>query len=924
MSGGGIARSAIFLRMQHWWHRFRDKPCLVKFAVAVSAVGAGAAFPSLIPTSATVVGVTINDLLKGVSGNCLHDIVNRFLPDHSGADSSTLNHHIELAVGNAIEEVIQELIDGRCPRISDSLPLGLVNGESPHAAIYKSLIKSEAAKVWRKMLIEETFDLDIPDPQELLVIAAKLQEDQRAAAEAGKLISVTSPFPDALDIASWRSWMMRLAVRAPSYKPVRAALDELAPVLVKRFYWHLVQVLKSDFAKNGEAYAAIQIATTHSILALARDQSRQLEAMGVNVARLATLVDSRRNSIQAHLSQDEWTKIDERFTSLKTQQSQGFEGIQKDVAVFATESQQRDVAAEYKLEAILAMLSTMQAERQLAIASGLEQIDSSVDNAVKSAIARSVNSSTDPVVLRRVYALKGDAHKALELHNHVKAIRALHPETSESLRESAAFDDAMVEGDLLAAIGKAAEATKCYQQAHELQPANRNASISLATSLHRLHGPHRAVDLYAAMALVETVIPAPGREETQDAVLLSFASLLCADLANMGDTARKVQAEEYGRRALALDDDNLGLLNNYANTFAAWDEFGEQAEAAFKSAMTLSANHFPTLLNYAQFLTRQGGRARDAESLFARAIAVDPNAWFAKNAYGVFLSGIPTRVDDAERLYKEALVLSPGNPSICWNYALLLEAQPNRSSEAEPYFSTGVLLDSHDPVKVWRYARFLVRVAGKPKEAERVFRRVLELSSNDKSKLWHIAQDTALHADLRHLAVIAYGRLRAIDQANPLPILGLVTLLLLYKHDSPEAVAIYGQLMGIGKASESPTADALRLFGSLKHVLLGQQFLRQALVVQKHGQMYREGVLYLAWLSVAFEESEFSNHAMAIIKPEVQQNHRVPFREWVAQVSSELLASGAPDADYIALLGKVLLGDSPAASLDRWNRWDSA
>ncbi|MEM7807118.1 MAG: hypothetical protein AAF561_03305 [Planctomycetota bacterium] len=221
-----------------------------------------------------------------VGGQMIANSVERvFSKDAQSPDR--LNHDVELLVGRALEGVFLELEDAK----------------SPHAKVYKTSRKHDVAETWRTMLMRGDFDADdmpAPDVEALLVAAASAKEELRRF----EMPMASVPVPTCLTEKIWRRWIIHLSNAFPlrfTELGDKAVLDELAPAIVNRFYWHLFEVLKADFADDGRAYAAIQMSSTASILALVRDHDGKLDAIADKLDEIERLAGQKAERVADRL-----------------------------------------------------------------------------------------------------------------------------------------------------------------------------------------------------------------------------------------------------------------------------------------------------------------------------------------------------------------------------------------------------------------------------------------------------------------------------------------------------------------------------------------------------------------------------------------------------------------------------------------------
>ncbi|MDX8392237.1 MAG: tetratricopeptide repeat protein [Mariprofundaceae bacterium] len=162
----------------------------------------------------------------------------------------------------------------------------------------------------------------------------------------------------------------------------------------------------------------------------------------------------------------------------------------------------------------------------------------------------------------------------------------------------------------------------------------------------------------------------------------------------------------------------------------------EAAEDYYKKASALDANNADILGNYAVFLTKQG-RPGEAEVMYKRAIEADPKHANSLGNYALFLEQ-QDRPEEAKTMYQRAIKAEPNDADFLGNYALSLEQQ-DRPDEAEAMYKRAIEADPKHANNLGNYALFLTDVRGKHDEAETLYKRAIEADPKHVNSLGNYA-----------------------------------------------------------------------------------------------------------------------------------------------------------------------------------------
>ncbi|MDQ2631637.1 MAG: tetratricopeptide repeat protein, partial [Actinomycetota bacterium] len=208
-------------------------------------------------------------------------------------------------------------------------------------------------------------------------------------------------------------------------------------------------------------------------------------------------------------------------------------------------------------------------------------------------------------------------------------------------------------------------------------------------------------------------------------------SRLLGNYAVFLDTIRKdhKRAEEYYKRALALDPDNASVLNNYALLLTRTRRDPDRAEKYYKHALTLNPDNPNPLGNYALFLDTVRRDPDRAEEYYKRALEIDSEHANNLGSYAVFLKRVRKDPDRAEEYYKRALEIDSEHANNLGNYALLLDDVRRDPDRAEEYYKRALDAEPKHANNLGNYALLLYDVRRDPDRAEEYYKRALEIDS---------------------------------------------------------------------------------------------------------------------------------------------------------------------------------------------------
>ena len=220
-------------------------------------------------------------------------------------------------------------------------------------------------------------------------------------------------------------------------------------------------------------------------------------------------------------------------------------------------------------------------------------------------------------------------------------------------------------------------AAAAFRRVLELEPGNLQARTSLATAL-REQG--RFTEALAQLRRAAESMPRPNAD-----IYLRMA----AAAAEQGDARA---AEEYNRRALDLEPQNLAALRPFAATHFNAGRYA-QAARVYRRILTIAPDDVEAHVHLAAAL-EQLGRPEQAQTVYQQALALQPNHRQALAGLALVYSG-DGRFARAVPLLRRLVTLDPADVGTHINLGVAL-AESGRPAEAALSFERALALQPHN------------------------------------------------------------------------------------------------------------------------------------------------------------------------------------------------------------------------------------
>jgi tetratricopeptide (TPR) repeat protein len=195
---------------------------------------------------------------------------------------------------------------------------------------------------------------------------------------------------------------------------------------------------------------------------------------------------------------------------------------------------------------------------------------------------------------------------------------------------------------------------------------------------------------------------------------------------------RLEDAEMALRKAIDIEPNHIGALNELGFLLAVELQRYDEAEQAFRKAIDIDAEYVLSWNNLGNLLRLCLQRYAEAEEAYKKAIKIDPNNAWSWNGLGHLLGDNLQRYAEAEEAYKKAIEIDP-NDAWAWNgFGHLLRDNLHRYAEAEEAYKKAIEIDPND-VRSWRHLGHLLRDnLHRYAEAEEAYKKAIEIDPKHK------------------------------------------------------------------------------------------------------------------------------------------------------------------------------------------------
>ncbi len=213
--------------------------------------------------------------------------------------------------------------------------------------------------------------------------------------------------------------------------------------------------------------------------------------------------------------------------------------------------------------------------------------------------------------------------------------------------------------------------------------------------------------------------------------LRNIAVLLC-------DLGRHVEAEKYGRQALAMRTDYADAHNTLSIALRSQHKLAE-AEQSCRHALKLQPDSSVFLVNLGLILNDQQ-RFTDAESTFLHAIELNPSLAEAHCGLGI-TQWKQNKLEEAESASRQALVLKP-HYAEAYNTLGCIFDQRKEYHEAEPLYRKALRSKPSYPEALQNLGK-TIESQNRFMEAEHYYRQVLEVAPNNAEAFYNLGNTLA-------------------------------------------------------------------------------------------------------------------------------------------------------------------------------------
>jgi len=476
-------------------------------------------------------------------------------------------------------------------------------------------------------------------------------------------------------------------------------------------------------------------------------------------------------------------------------------------------------------------------------------------------------TSRDPERRRAAYLASGNVDKARATHELVRGLRQVHPRLDRLQRVNDEFSDSMFEGDLLSAEGKREEAILFYERAVALKASDGFAIVALASAM---------MDRAMTTAADGQRWNVGGDRFAESMRRVGNILIPLLEAGNTPSNPAYLPAV-WAHAHLWFILARYGVANAIEESTRALMRADEAAPNDPLTLRLLGRNFY--------MFSRDPGRA---EPYFKRAIDADPGDITQMLAYALYLTGQTERTDDATAVFERCLDIDPDDPDVLEAFAFLLSRQPTNVARAELMWEHALRVSPGHAVGWGRYGGFLSSLPAGEYRAEEVYKRGLANRPNDLD-LW-----------------LAYAILLERQPGRENDAIDTFDRALVLWPNSVEV-----------KARSVMHKIVAGVFVNPEQA--GPWFVNEA-VRSKHPQLLVAG----RWLGFLYAKLGDQEEALAQLKS--LREHFGKSMWFIPQPRSiaQAVAAGHKFATWLNPLARVIGGELPLSSLERWEAWTVA
>jgi Tfp pilus assembly protein PilF len=227
------------------------------------------------------------------------------------------------------------------------------------------------------------------------------------------------------------------------------------------------------------------------------------------------------------------------------------------------------------------------------------------------------------------------------------------------------------------------------------------------------------------------------------------------------------QAEKYFKKAIEAEKPDFYSLNNYGNFLRFKRKDFEGAAYHFKKAIELNIKDVSAYISYANLLSEQFNDFDNAETLYLKALGVDPKNAIAMTSYAYFLENYRLNFDKAESYYLDSISIDPSDGYSYLAYANFLSFCRKNISKAEINFENAFSLLKNSAELFTAYATFLYYRKKDNATAEVYFDQSLLLDPNNTNTNINYAIFISTVKKDYNKAKIYFQKALKIETTNP-------------------------------------------------------------------------------------------------------------------------------------------------------------
>lgn len=194
------------------------------------------------------------------------------------------------------------------------------------------------------------------------------------------------------------------------------------------------------------------------------------------------------------------------------------------------------------------------------------------------------------------------------------------------------------------------------------------------------------------------------------------------------DKSKSIESEKAYQKALAINENNIHVLNNLGSLQAHLSK-NTEAEESYKKILSIDKNNANAWYNLGHLYQTNLFKYKEAENYYKKAIAVDEKLAFAWNNLGFLYQYHLNRYEEAEVQYRKALTIDVNLAKAWYNLGNLYKINFSKYSEAEGFYKLALNIDEKYADAWYSLGNLYQFNLIKYEEAENAYKKALEIDN---------------------------------------------------------------------------------------------------------------------------------------------------------------------------------------------------